>query len=181
MNRELTTREKVLLLVLIVLVMSLGYFKLLYEPVNDQIVRCREDAAQEQLALEQNAVRLAQMEKMEQALAKIRADDRSKAIPRFNNSEALLRELRALLAGTGEYALDFGDGTTQEGYIVLRPISMTYRTRTYEQTRAIINALSASDNINRISDLSIRRDERSGGTQMPWQTTLTVTFFEVAP
>ena len=70
MNRELTLREKVLLLILIVLVMVLGYFKLLYEPVSDRIARCREDTAQEQLALEQNAVRLAQMEKMEQAAAR---------------------------------------------------------------------------------------------------------------
>ena len=81
MNRELTLREKVLLLILIVLVMVLGYFKLLYEPVSDRIARCREDTAQEQLALEQNAVRLAQMEKMEQALADIRAAGGSKAIP----------------------------------------------------------------------------------------------------
>ena len=167
MNRELTLREKVLLLILIVLVMVLGYFKLLYEPVSDRIARCREDTAQEQLALEQNAVRLAQMEKMEQALADIRAAGGSKAIPHFNNS-------------TGEYSLDFGDGTTQQGYIVLRPVSMTYRTSTYEQSRAIIDRLSASDNINRISDLSIRRDERSGGGQ-GYQTVLTVTYFEVAP
>jgi len=86
MNRELTLREKVLLLILIVHEMVLGYFKLLYEPVSDRIARCREDTAQEQLALEQNAVRLAQMEKMEQALADIRAAGGSKAIPHFNNS-----------------------------------------------------------------------------------------------
>ena len=54
MNRELTLREKVLLLILIVLVMVLGYFKLLYEPVSDRIACCREDTAQEQLAMEQN-------------------------------------------------------------------------------------------------------------------------------
>ena len=98
----------------------------------------------------------------------------------YAKCEALLRELRGLLAGTGEYSLDFGDGTTQQGYIVLRPVSMTYRTSTYEQSRAIIDRLSASDNINRISDLSIRRDERSGGGQ-GYQTVLTVTYFEVAP
>ena len=180
MNRELTLREKVLLLILIVLVMALGYFKLLYEPVSDRIARYREDAAQEQLEIEQSAVKLAQLERMEQALAKLRADGGRKAIPRFNNSEALLRELRGLLSATGEYSLDFGDGTTQQGYIVLRPVSMTYRTSTYEQSRAIIDRLSASDNINRISDLSIRRDERSGGGQ-GYQTVLTVTYFEVAP
>ena len=94
-------------------------------------------------------------------------------------AKSLERELRGLLAGTGEYSLDFGDGTTQQGYIVLRPVSMTYRTSTYEQSRAIIDRLSASDNINRISDLSIRRDERSGG--QGYQTVLTVTYFEVAP
>ena len=117
---------------------------------------------------------------LERVPADIRAAGGSKAIPHFNNSEALLRELRGLLAGTGEYSLDFGDGTTQQGYIVLRPVSMTYRTSTYEQSRAIIDRLSASDNINRISDLSIRRDERSGGGQ-GYQTVLTVTYFEVAP
>ena len=52
---------------------------------------------------------------------------------------------------------------------------MTYRTSTYEQSRAIIDRLSASDNINRISDLSIRRDGQG------YQTVLTVTYFEVAP
>lgn len=180
MNRELTTREKVLLLVLIVLVMTLGYFKLIYEPVGDRIASCRENTLQEQLEIDQNAVKLAQLEKMEQALADIRAEGGGRAIPRYNNSEVLLRELRSLLSAAGEYSLNFGDGTTQHGYIVLRPVSMTYRTSTYAQSREIIDRLSASDNINRISDLSIRRDERSGDG-MAYQTVLTVTYFEVAP
>ncbi len=174
MNRELTLREKTLLLILIVLVMAIGYFKLLYEPVSGQIMRCRENTAQEQLEMEQNAVRLAQMEKMEQALADLRADGGRKEIPNFNNRETLLRELRSLLSAAGEYSLDFGGGATQQGYIVLRPVSMTYRTSTYEQSRAIIDRLSASDNINRISDLSICRDERSGG--QGYQTVLTVSW-----
>ena len=42
------------------------------------------------------------MEKMEQALADIRAAGGSKAIPHFNNSEALLRELRGLLGACRE-------------------------------------------------------------------------------
>lgn len=35
MNRELTGREKVMLLILSVLVMALGYYKLILEPIND--------------------------------------------------------------------------------------------------------------------------------------------------
>lgn len=37
MNRELTRRETVLLLILVVLVIFLGYFKLIFEPIQDQV------------------------------------------------------------------------------------------------------------------------------------------------
>ena len=74
------------------------------------------------------------MEKMEQALADIRAAGGSKGDPALQQQRgALLRAARPA-RGHGEYSLDFGDGTTQ-GYIVLRPVSMTYRTSTYEQSR----------------------------------------------
>lgn len=179
MNRELTLREKVLLLILIVLVMVLGYFKLLYEPVSDRIARCREDTAQEQLALEQNAVRLAQMEKMEQALADIRAAGGSKAIPALQQQRGAAARAAQPAHGHGGILPRFRRRHDAAGLYRLRPVSMTYRTGTYEQSRAIIDRLSASDNINRISDLSIRRDERSGG--QGYQTMLTVTYFEVAP
>ena len=47
MNRELTRREKILLLVLIVVVLVAGYCKLILIPINDQISKigrasCRE-------------------------------------------------------------------------------------------------------------------------------------------
>ena len=42
MNRELTGREKVMLLILIVLVMALGYYKLILEPINDQVAAYRD-------------------------------------------------------------------------------------------------------------------------------------------
>ena len=179
MNRELTGREKVLLLVLTVLVIALGYFKLLYEPVQDQTQRYREDAAQEQLELEQNLVKAAQMEKMEQALEKIHADGTSRAIPTFNNRESILRDLRGILAGTREYHVDFGDGVRQEGYIVLHTAQLSYQTGSYAQSRAVVDALSASDNINRISDLRIELNDRSGMDPY-YETTLTITYFEVA-
>ena len=41
MNRELTKREKTLLLILVLLVLALGYFKLILEPINDQITTYR--------------------------------------------------------------------------------------------------------------------------------------------
>ena len=39
MNRELTKRETAMLLFLVILVIALGYFKLIFEPIHDQTAR----------------------------------------------------------------------------------------------------------------------------------------------
>ena len=37
MNRELTKREKILLLIFAILIIVLGYYKIILEPIDDQI------------------------------------------------------------------------------------------------------------------------------------------------
>ena len=64
MNRELTKREKTLLLVLVVLVLVLGYCKLFLEPIDRQITSFRTNTDIEQAELDTDRVRLAQLEQM---------------------------------------------------------------------------------------------------------------------
>ena len=52
MNRELTKREKTLLLVLVVLVLVLGYCKLFLEPIDRQITSFRTNTDIEQAELD---------------------------------------------------------------------------------------------------------------------------------
>ena len=73
MNRELTKREKTLLLVLVVLVLVLGYCKLFLEPIDRQITSLRTNTDIEQAELDTDRVRLAQLEQMQQASAAIKA------------------------------------------------------------------------------------------------------------
>ena len=179
MKRELTTREKALLLILAVMVIALGYFKLIYEPVSEQIAAYESLREQEQAAITAGSARLARMRKMEEAVEDIKAAGEERAIPRYDNSGALMRELYRILDSAEEYSLDFSDTPHQEGYIVFRPVTMTFRTRTYEEARAIINALGESDNINPISDVSIAGGK--GQQRDLCQTDLVITYFEVAP
>lgn len=178
MNRELTLRERILLMIFIVLVMTLGYFKIIFEPVNDQIAQYRSETAQEQTELETALVRAAQMQKMQQAVDELKTDGEAKAIPPYDNSTRLMLELHRILEAANDYSLDFSAGTTQEGYIVRRPIGLTFRTTNYEGARAVIDALDNSENINQISDLSIRMEQGVGSRSV--QTSLTITYFEVA-
>ena len=175
MNRELTKRETAMLLFLVILVIALGYFKLIFEPIQDQTARYQSDTVQEQSELE--LVRLDQMQKMQQKIDEVRASGEERTIPEFDNSGKLMLDLHRILDTAMDYSLDFSQSTTQNNYVVLRPVTMSFQTRTYAQARAIVDALSESENMNQISDLSIRMDEGSEGASV--RTDLVITYFEV--
>ena len=179
MKRELTAREKGLLLFLAILVIALGYFKLIFEPIDQQVKDYRANTEQEQTLLDTELVRLAQMNKMKETVERIRASGEEKAIPAYDNSGVLLRELDRTLAAADDYTLEFSAQKSRDGYIILRPVSMSFQTGTYQQARAILDALCASDNINQISDLTIS-DTTVRGVRLV-RTDLVITYFEVAP
>lgn len=158
MNRELTKREKTLLLVLVVLVLVLGYCKLFLEPIDRQITSFRTNTDIEQAELDTDRVRLAQLEQMQQAIAAIKASGQERALPQYDNDQALMTELDKLMAATLQYEVDCTEGTTQEGYLVLRPVTLTYQTASYAQSRQIIDALSASANVNFLSNVDVQYD-----------------------
>ena len=86
----------------------------------------------------------------------------------------MLTELNAILSTAADYDLRFGDMTLLEGdYIYRRPVTMTFRTDTYAQARAIIDALHDSRNINLISDMQ-ETDGKAGV-----QVSMTVTYYEL--
>lgn len=107
MNRELTTREKTLLLVLAVLVIALGYWKLVLEPINEQVASYNDMAEQEQAEIDSSVVQLAQMRKMQKAVEAQKEAGEVRAIPSYDNSGILMRELYQILANTNEYTVDF--------------------------------------------------------------------------
>lgn len=180
MNRELTKREKILLLVLVVLVLVLGYFKLVLQPINDQVSQYKASMQAQQTQLEQDQVKVAQMEKMQKTIDQIKASGESRSIPQYDNSGKLMLELHQIMSATLDYSLDCSAGTTQDSYIVLRPIVMTFRTATYEQARQIVDQLCASENISQISDVNINvRFAAGGGSTV--ETTLAITYFEIMP
>ena len=90
MNRELTKREKTLLLILVVLVLVLGYCKLFLEPIDRQITSFRTNTDIEQAELDTDRVRLAQLEQMQQAIAAIKASGQERALPQYDNDQALM-------------------------------------------------------------------------------------------
>ena len=146
MKRAFTTREKVMLLVLTVLLIVIAYFKLILEPINNSIDEYQSETAAEQDEILQNTELLTRMNQMQKELEEIYAAGDPTPIPNYDNSGKLLVELNSILSASVDYSLDFGQvSALNDGYIMCRPINMTFTTNTYAETRAIIDALHNSD------------------------------------
>ena len=157
MNRAFTTREKVLLVILAVLIIGIGYFKLLLEPINTGIENYQNMTAAEQDEILVNTALLQKKKQMEQELEALFAQGDPTPIPVYDNSGTLLVELHRILDKSLDYSLNFsGTSPMDVEYLIRRPVSMTFQTASYEQARAIINELHDSDNVNCISDLSMQ-------------------------
>ena len=157
MNRAFTTREKVLLVILAVLIIGIGYFKLLLEPINTSIENYRNMTASEQDEILANTALLQKKKQMETELEELFASGDPTPIPVYDNSGNLLVELHRILDKSLDYSLNFsGTSPMDVEYLVRRPVSLTFLAPTYAQARAIINELHDSDNVNCISDLSMQ-------------------------
>lgn len=178
MKRAFTTREKVMLLVLTVLLIVIAYFKLILEPINNSIDEYQSETAAEQDEILQNTALLTRMNQMQKELEEIYAAGDPTPIPNYDNSGKLLVELNSILSASVDYSLDFGQvSALNDGYIMCRPINMAFTTNTYAETRAIIDALHNSDFINQISDISVQFE--NSGSSGNVQVNLYITYFEL--
>ena len=171
MRHVFTTREKVLLVILAVLVIAVGYWKLILTPINDSIADLNAQTASEQDAILTNSARLSRMRQMQQELETLLADPDAKPLPDYDNSERLLVELNTILSGTVDYTLSFGSTYLLEdgGSIICRPISLEYTA-----ARTVMDALHGSDYVNLISDVTLDLDAQHGT-----RVNLTITYFEL--
>ena len=177
MRRAFTTREKVLLVILAVIVLALGYWKLILEPINTRVEQAQAAMAAEQDEIIVNTIRVSEKKRMEAELEEIFSSGEAKPLPDYDNSAMLLVELHTVLASAKDYSLSFGTLTALEGdYIVERPVSLTFTTQTYEQARAILDALRGGASVSAMTDVSINLD---GGEEAPVQVSASLLYFEL--
>lgn len=175
MNRAFTQREKVLLLVLAVLIIVIGYVKLILQPINEEIESYESLTMEEQTAFSANQIKAARMNLMEKEIEKAKAKGVRREVPAYDNSSNLLPGLYQIMESSVDYSLDFGE-LVYDGNVVQRPVEMTFQARTYKQARAIIDKLYKSGYAMQITDVNIDT-KKATDTQLV-STSMSVTYFE---
>ena len=179
MHREFTTREKVLLLVLAVMLLAVGYFRFFFIPVQNEISvqQQRQEELENSVLLEQT--KLLQLETMQQKLAKIKASGAipDAEIPDYDNIEKVMLQLNGILAHAQEYSLSIGEITDAADGILSRPVELSFTAGSYTSAREIINQLYQCPYRCAVSDISEQAETNlsSDGTV---QVDLTITFYE---
>lgn len=175
MNRELTKREKVLLLIFVVLIIVLGYFKLILEPINTKIDSYEGMTLEEEMEIDTKTIKAVQMSIMEKEIEKAKAEGVKRDVPDYDNSAVLLPKLYKIMDSTIEYSMDFSELQT-EGKVVLRQVNISFDTRGYKQARKIIDRLYDMGYALQIDDITSQRVKATDRSRVT--TYLNVTFFE---
>lgn len=175
MNREFTKREKVLLLIFAVLLIAVGYYKLLLEPINSQIESYRSLTQEEQMQMDTAQLQAARMKQMEAEIAQAKAAGIERTIPDYDNSAVLLPQLYQIMDSTIEYAMDF-DEITFEGNIAARPVRIEFEIANYQKARRVIDKLCTTGYAMQIEDMTIQEARTTDKRSV--HTYLSITFFE---
>lgn len=171
--RKLSTRERVLLLLLAVIAIVSGYILLFYLPTTQRIESLNAQITQSQELVAQLDAKLASQQQMENKLEQLSAQDAQVPyMPAYDNIQAVMTELHAILAGCQEYSLSF-QSEQGEDHVFYRRVSIPFTCSSYEQAQEILQKLHDSTLRGLLEDVQISLQE--DGTV---KASATIIFFE---
>ncbi len=171
--RKLTTREWVLLICLAVIATVSGYVLFFHMPITQQMETLDAQIAQwEELEMQLDA-KLAKMNGMEQELKRLEQQpDTLHRMPEYDNRQAVMVELNAILHQCQEYSIFFQE-EQGEDQILRRRVTIPFTCDSYQQAKQILQRLHSSPLRSFLADLEL--SEQENGTI---KATASMTFFE---
>ena len=183
-NHNFTTREKVLILILAVLVVGLCYYWFVDMPVRTGIEQA--EAKKESLQTELDGVnlKLAELQRMQSELDSLNQSGRSGYMGSYNSGKAELGELNSVLMSSDEYAIAFSDVTREKNQI-RRAFSIQFTTVGYDAAKQTIIDLEKCSYRCMVNDINCSPEGTTDKDEVDlktWKGKITVsataTFFE---
>lgn len=152
MSRDFTVREKIMLLVLTLLLLFLGYYLVIDQPIRTAINEAK--SQQEELSTEMMLLqtKAASLSRMQSELDSIEQGGSLGKMGSYNNSKAELEELNQILQDANTYDISFSD-VTREGDLIRRSFSLTFSALNYNKAEELVNRLCSGEWRCIVSDL----------------------------
>ena len=140
LNRSFSTREKVLILVLVALLLVACYYFLVVKNVAD--TKAENDLQLQEIQMQidtQTALAMART-RMENELAELGDVGKLPVVAAYDNIRNELDELNTLLSGVGTYDVKFSQPEL-DGELVRRPVTITYTVAGYNEALVVAGFL----------------------------------------
>ena len=172
MSRNFTLAEKILLVLLVIVLIAMIYYRVVYLNINNSITSSEAEKQSLQTELEVAKAKADSLTNMQAELDSIMGSPSTTRMESYNNSKAETAFLSGILSTARDYSVSFAD-VTRNGDQIRRSFSLQYRTSSYTDAEAIMVKLSQGEYRCLIGDVncSIADD---GQTTMG----MTATFYE---
>lgn len=174
---KLSTRDTILLVLLVIILIGAWYYMGFYTPLQEELNNLQGQVTSLDAQLLAASNKYKAMASMKAELEEIlsRPENEITEIAPYDNKDVVFNELNGILYGT-DYSLNFSDPQIQADGTVRRVVSMTFRCSNYKTAKNIITALAQNRWRCLVGNLAID----SGGDLMTDEVSVsvTITFFE---
>jgi hypothetical protein len=177
MSRPFTTREKVLLLIMLVLLIGALYYFCVVKNVIESQADNTEKLTEITLQTKAQEALATEYAKKKQELDSMGPSGDLPLVAPYDNVKNELEELNSILGAATTQTLSF-DNPTLEGSTVRRVVKINYTTPNYDAAFGIIESLQEGSYRCLVQDVSMNGRLLADGTVESVSTSLTVTFYE---
>ncbi len=176
LSRDFTRGEKVLILILALILIVLAYYLFVYKPVSEGIEEANVESENLRAELSVSQAKVARLEKMQDEIDDIMADENISEMPSYNNKKAVNALLSDIL-GSMTYSATLAN-MTRNGDQIRRIVQLQFTAPSYADMEEVLSRLSKSPYRCLIENVSCTSfTDRYTDTEA-YNVNLTATFFE---
>lgn len=171
--RKLTIRERVLLVVLLILVAISCYVLLFYQPTQLKVKNLQDEIVQKNETILQLQEMVDKQQDMQKELVLLQNEDSGrKAIPYYDNIQNVIFQLNHILSKTNQYAVNFSTKENENG-IVERRAGIPFSCSSYEEVKEVLEQINTGHIPCFIDSVNIRE-----GKEGNVEAEISVIYFE---
>jgi len=178
--RRFTTREKVLLLILSVILLGELYYLLVHQRVEREFAEAKTRTEAATVSYDIESVKAQKKQEMQEKIRKAIEDSNVRPLPDYDNATNVVAYLNGVMAATEQYSLVF-NAVDFSSYAAMRPISMSFSCPGYAAVRNIVDQLEKGPYYCEVTGLSMSSASRLGDmTEEMVSVQMTAVFYEYA-
>ena len=145
MSRDVTAKEKVLLVILVLIILGFCYYRFVDQPIRKNLAKADAEYSTLNKELTEANVKIRELQRMQDEIDEITAAGKYSYMPSYNNAKQEVELLNDILEGAAtKYSVTFTNVTRSKDQI-RRNFKLEFTTPDYETMRAIIDQLTGVD------------------------------------